>query len=36
MILLGFEDVSVKHTKCRAVGAPNCFWELTWKGKGGD
>jgi hypothetical protein len=34
MILLGFEDVKVKHTKCRALGAPNCFWELTWKGKG--
>jgi hypothetical protein len=34
MILLGFEDISVKHTRCRALGAPNCFWELTWKGKG--
>ena len=34
MILLGFEDTSVKHTRCRALGAPNCFWELTWKGKG--
>jgi hypothetical protein len=34
MALLGFEDISVKHTKCRALGSPNCFWELTWKGKG--
>ena len=34
MALLGFEDISVKHTKCRALGAPNCFWELTWKGRG--
>jgi hypothetical protein len=34
MILLGFEDVAVKHTRCRALGAPNCFWELTWKAKG--
>lgn len=33
MALLGFEDASVKHTRCRALGAPNCFWELTWKGR---
>jgi hypothetical protein len=33
MALLGFEDVTVKHTRCRALGSPNCFWELTWKRK---
>jgi hypothetical protein len=32
MLLMGFEDVSVKHTRCRATGAQNCFWDLTWKG----
>ena len=33
MALLGFEDVSVKHTKCRVIGAPSCMWELTWKAR---
>jgi predicted hydrocarbon binding protein len=32
MALLGFEDVSVRHTRCRATGAQNCLWDLTWKG----
>jgi hypothetical protein len=36
MALLGFEDISVKHSRCRALGAPNCFWELTWKGRARD
>lgn len=33
MTLLGFEDVSVKHTKCRVIGAAACVWELSWKGR---
>lgn len=33
MILLGFDDVEVKHTKCRVVGALSCMWELTWKAR---
>lgn len=33
MQLLGFEDVVVRHTRCRATGSPNCFWDLTWKGR---
>jgi len=31
MSLLGFEDVSVKHTRCRVVGAASCLWEIAWK-----
>jgi hypothetical protein len=33
MVLMGFEDVSVRHTRCRAGGSQNCFWDLTWKGR---
>ena len=33
MVILGFEDVQVKHTKCRVIGAPACVWELSWKGR---
>ncbi len=33
MVLMGFEDVRVRHTRCRATGAQNCFWDLTWKGR---
>ena len=33
MALLGFEDVAVKHTKCRVIGAQSCIWELSWKGR---
>ena len=33
MALLGFEDATCKHTRCRVVGAPSCIWELTWKGR---
>jgi len=36
MLLMGFEDISVKHTRCRATGAPNCLWDLTWKGRGAE
>lgn len=33
MVILGFEDVTVKHTKCRVIGAVSCVWELSWKGR---
>ncbi|HTO70206.1 MAG TPA: hypothetical protein VMR31_10135 [Myxococcota bacterium] len=33
MLLLGFEDVVVKHTKCRVVGAVSCIWEIAWKSR---
>jgi hypothetical protein len=33
MSLLGFEDVTVRHTRCRATGSQNCFWELAWKAR---
>ena len=33
MVILGFEDVQVKHTKCRVIGAVSCVWELSWKGR---
>jgi len=33
MLILGFEDVQVKHTKCRVIGAAACVWELSWKGR---
>ncbi len=33
MVILGFEDVTVKHTKCRVIGAVACVWELGWKGR---
>jgi hypothetical protein len=36
MLLLGFDDVAVKHSKCRVVGSLSCIWELTWKARGGD
>jgi hypothetical protein len=36
MTLLGFDDVEVKHTKCRVIGAMSCLWELTWKARQGD
>ena len=33
MALLGFEDVGVKHTKCRVVGSVSCVWEIAWKAR---
>jgi hypothetical protein len=33
MKLQGMEDVSVRHVKCRAEGAPICRWELRWKSR---
>jgi len=33
MTSMGFEDVQVRHTRCRAEGSSNCLWELTWKGR---
>ena len=33
MALLGFEDATCRHTRCRVVGSPSCLWELTWKGR---
>lgn len=33
MVILGFEDIQVKHTKCRVIGAASCMWELTWKAR---
>jgi len=36
MLLMGFEDISVRHTRCRAAGAQNCLWDLTWKGRGAE
>jgi hypothetical protein len=33
MRMLGFEDVHVRHTECRAHGASACRWLLTWKGR---
>jgi hypothetical protein len=35
MTLLGMDDVEVKHTKCRVIGAISCVWELTWKARQG-
>jgi hypothetical protein len=29
----GFEDVHVRHVRCRAEGSPSCRWELSWKGR---
>ena len=29
----GFEEVHVRHTKCRAEGAQTCRWEIAWKGR---
>jgi hypothetical protein len=36
MAFLGFEDVEVKHTKCRVIGSVSCIWELTWKARASD
>ena len=33
MSILGFEDVQVKHTKCRVIGAVACVWDISWKGR---
>jgi len=33
MTILGFEDVQVKHTKCRVIGAAACVWDMSWKGR---
>jgi len=33
MEMQGFEDVNVRHTRCRAEGSPSCRWELAWKGR---
>jgi hypothetical protein len=29
----GFEEVTVRHIKCRADGAPTCRWDIGWKGR---
>ena len=29
----GFEEVTVRHIKCRAEGAPSCRWDVAWKGR---
>jgi len=33
MEMQGFEDVTVRHIRCRAEGSPSCRWELAWKGR---
>ena len=33
MSIQGFEDVRVKHTRCRGEGQANCLWEVSWKGR---
>ena len=33
MSIQGFEDVQVKHTRCRGDGQPACIWEVSWKGR---
>jgi predicted hydrocarbon binding protein len=33
MALMGFEDLKVRHTRCRAEGSNACIWELSWKGR---
>jgi len=33
MEMQGFEDVHVRHTRCRAEGSSACRWELSWKGR---
>lgn len=33
---MGFEDLSVRHTRCRAVGQPGCLWEMSWKSRAGE
>ena len=33
MSIQGFEDVHVKHTRCRGDGQPACLWEVSWKGR---
>ena len=33
MSLMGFEDLKVRHTRCRAEGSNVCIWELSWKGR---
>jgi hypothetical protein len=29
----GFEDVQVRHVRCRAEGSPSCRWDISWKGR---
>jgi len=33
MEMQGFEDVAVRHIRCRADGQPSCRWDLSWKGR---
>ena len=33
MAIQGFEDVKVRHTRCRGEGQPVCLWEVSWKGR---
>jgi hypothetical protein len=33
MSIQGFEDVQVRHTRCRGDGQPACLWEVSWKGR---
>ena len=32
MEMQGFEDVTVRHVRCRAEGGSSCRWDLAWKG----
>jgi len=33
MSIQGFEDVEVRHTRCRGEGQAACLWEVSWKGR---
>jgi hypothetical protein len=33
MEMQGFEDVTVRHIRCRAEGSTSCRWDLSWKGR---
>jgi hypothetical protein len=34
MGMQGFEDVQVRHVRCRGEGQSACIWEVSWKGRG--
>ena len=33
LALMHFDDLSVRHTKCRGIGQPSCLWEMSWKAR---
>lgn len=33
MEMQGFEDVTVRHIRCRAEGSTSCRWDIAWKGR---